>query len=381
MPQAARKQKPSRNSLTCLALFLCIISRVPVQRNAGGAKFIAHHLGSPSMTASETPESAPYPPGTSSPPLIWSLDDLARVPTRSWLWQGYLAPGLLTLLTGRIGRGLTTLAGLLLSRMDTGGPLAGLTVAPGKAVVITGDSLEQCSRRGRLPGPHVGWICRPFRTPPRPHDWQPLVDQIADYHARSAFSLAVIDPLNAFLPRLGHDPPTTVHATLAALRGLTTLGLSVLALHHPIGGDHPPGQAATDCRPWTSHADIHIEMRRYRRTSQDRCRRLRAWSPYEETPRQRIIDLTADGTQYLVHDGLRQEARATHWATLHAILAGATAPLTRAAIRQRWPQDPVPDDATVYRWLEEAIARGLARKYGRGRRNDPFLYGPRDCLE
>lgn len=47
----------------------------------------------------------------------------------------------------------------------------------------------------------------------------------------------------------------------------------------------------------------------------------------------------------------------------------------------RWPSDPVPDDATVYRWLEEAIARGLARKYGRGRRNDPFRYGPRDSPE
>jgi hypothetical protein len=26
-------------------------------------------------------------------------------------------------------------------------------------------------------------------------------------------------------------------------------------------------------------------------------------------------------------------------------------PVPRAAIRQRWPHDPVPDDATVYRWL------------------------------
>ncbi len=148
-------------------------------------------------------------------------------------------------------------------------------------------------------------------------------------------------------------------------------------------------RAAAGCRALTSPGSAARSAprpspttgNRYRHTSQDRCHRLRAWSPYEETLRQRIIELTADATQYLVHDGLRQEARTTHWATLHAILAGAATPLTRAAIRQRWPHDPVPDDATVYRWLEEAIARGLAHKYGRGRRNDPFPYVPRDCPE
>jgi hypothetical protein len=262
--------------------------------------------------------------------------------------------------------------------MGTGGPLAGLTVAPGKAVVITGDSPDQCWRRSQLLGHHVGWICRPFRNPPQPHEWQPLFEQIAGHHARSAFTLAVIDPLNAFLPRRGSDAPATLHATLAALRGLTVLGLSVLALHHPLGA-HAPSPVGQHGLLWKSHADILIEMRRYRRPSQDRCRRLLAWSPYEETPRQRIIELTDDATQYLVHDDLRQEARTAHWATLHAILAGATAPLTRADIRQCWPQHPIPDDATVYRWLEEAIARGLVRKYGRGRRNDPFRYGLRDC--
>jgi hypothetical protein len=86
--------------------------------------------GSPGITPSEFPGPASYPPGISSPPLIWSLDDLARASTKPWLWQGYLAPGLLTLLTGRIGLGLTTLARRLLARMATGGPLAGLDVAP-----------------------------------------------------------------------------------------------------------------------------------------------------------------------------------------------------------------------------------------------------------
>src|SRR5262249_59994393 len=108
------------------------------------------------------------PPGTSSPAIVWGLGDLTRAAGTAipWLWQGYLAPGLLTLLTGRPGLGLTTLAEILLARMGTGGPLAGLTLAPGKAVVITGDSPVQCWRRNQLlgTGNHVGWMCRPFRN-------------------------------------------------------------------------------------------------------------------------------------------------------------------------------------------------------------------------
>src|SRR5207244_2463356 len=58
-------------------------------------------------------------------PLLW-LDDLRRQAEaqRTWLWQGYLAPGNVTLLTSQWKAGKTTLLSILLDRMKTGGTLA-----------------------------------------------------------------------------------------------------------------------------------------------------------------------------------------------------------------------------------------------------------------
>src|SRR5262249_58805029 len=70
---------------------------------------------------------------------LWH-DDLSRAADAalSWLWRGYLAPGNVTLLTGQWKCGKTTLLAALLSRLGTGGELAGLPLAAGKAVLVTG---------------------------------------------------------------------------------------------------------------------------------------------------------------------------------------------------------------------------------------------------
>src|SRR6202007_2157095 len=49
-----------------------------------------------------------------------------RSPPPIWLWQGYLSPGKVTLLTSQWKSGKTTLVSLLLARMQQGGQLAGL---------------------------------------------------------------------------------------------------------------------------------------------------------------------------------------------------------------------------------------------------------------
>src|SRR5438270_6968452 len=55
----------------------------------------------------------------------------------SWLWQGYLAPGKVTALISPPKSGKTTLVSHLLARFTQGGQLAGLAVAPGRALVVS----------------------------------------------------------------------------------------------------------------------------------------------------------------------------------------------------------------------------------------------------
>src|SRR5712692_8947723 len=79
------------------------------------------------------------------PTLLWGRDALAAAAPSgtSWLWHGYLAAGAVTLLTSQWKAGKTTLASILLSRMKNGGELAGLPVAPGRAVVLSEEAPEQ----------------------------------------------------------------------------------------------------------------------------------------------------------------------------------------------------------------------------------------------
>ena len=100
----------------------------------------------PSGVPADHPAAAPAPPtegaGFVMPPLLWgqaSLSAAAGAP-RPWLWHGYLAPGAVTLLTSQWKTGKTTLAAVLVARLKTGGMLAGLPLAAGRAVVVSEES-------------------------------------------------------------------------------------------------------------------------------------------------------------------------------------------------------------------------------------------------
>src|SRR5262249_18484896 len=151
-------------------------------------------------------------------------------------------------------------------------------------------------------GDHVGWFCRPFKGKPRPDQWQAFVDGLADLHDRQPFSLVVIDPLAAFLPGRTENNAASMLEALMPLQRLTARDLSVLILHHPSKGDPPIGQAARGSGALSGYADILLEMRPCpNATADDRRRRLHAFSRYPETPLQRIIEWTADGTDYCSH--------------------------------------------------------------------------------
>src|SRR5262245_6302183 len=88
---------------------------------------------------------------------------------RPWLWDGFLAPGNVTLLTGQWKTaGKTTLLSLLLARLNGGGTLAGQAVRPGRAVIVTEEDDLLWDKRGQKLnfGNEHEWICRPFRGLP-----------------------------------------------------------------------------------------------------------------------------------------------------------------------------------------------------------------------
>ncbi len=318
-------------------------------------------------------------PSSVSIPALW-LDDLEQAAGSrlDWLWPGYLAAGNVTLLTSQWKAGKTTLLSVLLDRMKTGGTLAGLPVRPGKAVVVSEESpsmwLER-SRRFDFAG-NVCWLCRPFAAKPRPSDWVGLLDQLLALHHQFGLSLVAIDPLAAFLPFRSENDAGEMLAALLPLQRLTTEGLSILLLHHPRKRGGTDGQCARGSGALSGFVDVLLEMHWHgEAASEDRRRRLLAWSRHEQTPRQRLMELTADGRDYIVVEEAEAESEQPMRLGLWQVLEDARTKLTRAEIVDEWPPEQrKPNAASLWRVLERAVERGELKRDGTGVRHDPFCY-------
>jgi hypothetical protein len=322
---------------------------------------------------------APAPSVPSLPPDVWG-NDLGAVTaaTTSWLWDGYLAHGNVTLLTSQWKSGKTTLLSILLARRESGGDLAGLALAPGRTAVVSEEpALLWNERRQKLSfGSSVAFQCRPFRCKPTLEQWLALIDHLADLNVRHGVDLAVIDTLASFLPGRDEAHAGLMLEALLPLQRLTEQRMAVLLLHHPRKGKTGDGQAARGSGALTSYADIVIEMRHYLRAAEDDRRRvLHGYSRHDRTPRLSVIDLNPEGTDYRCLGELDDVEFLETWERLRRLFEVAHIKLTRVRVLAAWPEDDrAPHPSTLARWLDQAVARGLLRCEGAGHKAAPFRY-------
>jgi hypothetical protein len=295
----------------------------------------------------------------------------------SWLWHGYLGAGKLTLLTSQWKSGKTTLVSILLARMARGGRLAGLPVSAGRALVVSEEGRTDWDRRCRTLklGHHVGFFCRPFATRPTMPQWLGMIDALEERHAREGLALLVIDPLSLFLPGSSESSAVQTIEGLLPLRVLLAAGVSVLALHHPRKGRTQPGQAARGSGTLASQADIVLEMARLTDDETDRRRRLRGYSRYDDTPRDLVLELSADGKDYRAVEGLVEPELADSWQVVRLILESFPLALRLRELLAYWPDEfRKPDKGTLARVLLRGVTQGVLTRTGTGFKNDPYRY-------
>ena len=294
----------------------------------------------------------------------------------AWLWQGYLAPGSVTLLTSLWKAGKTTLVSILLARLGTGGRLAGLPLSAGRAVIVSEEDTRHWQLRDDVLhfGDHLGWALRPFAGKPTLEQWEAFVGDLVADHEAQPFALLVIDPLADFMAGSENDAACVLRF-LKPLQLLTRRGVAVLIVHHPGKEERPAGMAARGSGALSGAADILIEMTSYPGAADDdRRRRLQAFSRYAETPRQLVIEWTADGTDYENLGTFMDGEFVGSWRTLRTVLAEAPRKLTREEILKRWPGEVPPPLTTLRRWLERAAAQQLLARDGEGKRPQPYRY-------
>src|SRR5262245_24136818 len=191
----------------------------------------------------------PAPGAPDGPTFLRADTDQRSRPDRpdpGSIWHGYLAPGGISLLTGRPKLGKTTLVSVLLAKLAAGGDLAGRPVRAGRAVVVSEeDGSRWEERRERLGlGPNVGFLCRPFPRPATADDWRGLIDRMAAARRGSGLDLVVIDSLATFFPGRSENHARHVLEMVLPLRRLTDLGVGALIIHHPKMRPTTPGRAA-----------------------------------------------------------------------------------------------------------------------------------------
>jgi hypothetical protein len=164
---------------------------------------------------------------------------------------------------------------------------------------------------------------------------------------------------------------------LQPLSRLTAAGLSILLLHHPRKVEGAPGSAARGSGALCAAVDLLIEMKLPASSQpQERRRKLFAWSRYDETPRERVIELSADGTDYVESHIEVVDAQAQDFvAMVEHLLTCPPRKRSRRQLLDDWPKRvPVPNPAVLWRALDGAVKGGKLAQEGTGRKGDPLRY-------
>ncbi|MFL5339105.1 MAG: AAA family ATPase [Gemmataceae bacterium] len=290
-----------------------------------------------------------------------------------WLWHGFIAFGSIALLTSRWKVGKTTLLSVLISRLRTGGILAGSETVAAPALIVSEESHSLWVERGRRTpfGGNVRWLCRPFAAKPSREEWFGLVDHLANLSA-GVRTLIVIDPLAMVLPGFDENNAGPIIDALAPLRRLASEGHAVLLLHHPrkAQGHDPRGSGAI-----AGLMDILIQMDGSPNEAAHPNRRwLRARGRIDGVVAERLIELNAEHTDYQAVDAAVEDFT-DGIGVIEWVLRDAFEKYDRKDILDNWPEmRDKPHPTSLWRWLEQAVGEGRIHRDGEGRPNKPFRY-------
>ena len=222
-------------------------------------------------------------------------------------------------------------------------------------------------------GGNLWLVPNPFNHVPTQEEWCGLIEHIGRLRDQTGADLFVVDTLSHFLR--GENNGVAILDALMPLDELKRRGMGTLLMHHPAKNARTPGRIARGHGALQGHIDISIEMIHAAGDLDSRARRLYALSRHAATPRHLLMELSADGMDYVALPDTDDQGFHEHWDVLRMVLEDASKELTRQDILDDWPADfDKPNSGTLWRWLGRAVASGLVLTAGTGRKADPFRY-------
>lgn len=282
-----------------------------------------------------------------------------------WIWQGFLAKGYLTLFSALWKVGKTTLILHLLRALQNSLQLAGQFTTPAKVLIVSEESEGLWARRRdendvTLPC----WVlCRPIRQRLNYKEWIDLLEQMARFCKENDINVFILDTVTSFWNVDNENDAARVQAALLPLNHLLDNNIAVLLIHHfrKSGGDE--AVASRGSGALASYADIIIEFTRLATELEGNKRVLKAYSRFEETPQEIVIELT-DGEYQLL--GSRTDAN--KMVKINRIVeAVAKFPegVTASELYENWDDDERPSLPTIRRHLKEGLKAGSLSVIGK----------------
>ena len=320
--------------------------------------------------------------------LSEALENVEEQP--EWLWRGYAAKGVTSLLAGRPKIGKSTLVHGLLAALEQGTAFLGPDTTQTSVLLLTEEPLsairQKVSRFGLVSSNsrkslreqkqnqvHLLRRAQALKT-----SWPAVVEQAVAYCLEHALELLVVDTFDKWTGLRGDDENKTgaiLHA-LEPLAQATAANLApfLITHHRKSGGQF--GEAVRGGNALVGWADIVIEIDRLP-ASLDSGRRQRLLScigRFEEVP-DLVVELEENS---YVSVGDVEEVRADHE---RAELLAATRALGQSATSAEIAQELGVTESTARSRLHAAMRRGDLRRTGAGRKGDPFRWADAEQSE
>jgi AAA domain len=295
-----------------------------------------------------------------------------------WVWDGFVAPGSLTLLSGWPKVGKTSLIFALLAALERGEAFLGLATRSVGVLLLTEE------RMGTLAGKVQRWnlngdVQHLRRQQAKDEPWPEIVRQAVAYSRAQGLELLAVDTLAEWAQITNENEAGEVLAAMRPLQEAAAAGLAVLVGSHGRKAPGRHGEAVRGSNALTGAVDVVIEIERSHSFQEENVRVLRAISRYDQTPGDLVVALTDDGYEAR---GAPATARAEDEARR---ILEALGDLEKATT------EDLAEATDLHASAVRRIAKGLFEREqlgrtGAGKRNDPyvwhseFLSATADCL-
>lgn len=303
----------------------------------------------------------------------------------SWIWEGYIARGHISTLTGLWKSGKTTLVVHLLKALEWGpkelsssAEFCGRPVTSTKALIVSEQSEEnwiQYRDEMTLDGQHHAVYCRPFLGRPKREEWESLIDTVVEEIRARKFDLVIFDSLPNLWGVIDENDAAQVIAALQPLHRVTREGAGVLLIMHPSKTHQTEGRATRGTGAIGGFVDILVEFRRYEPERQEDTRRVLTTYTRLDTIPETVINWAKD-RGYFVEGSKAETSRHDRVLAARQLLPSEPPGLTIEEILSNWPTNgiPKPGERTLREDLTHATEQKLVERTGEGVRGNPHRY-------